>query len=207
MYEERLSAADSKRYEMEDLIASLEEQLRAQSRPLSPSTLAKNAASAAEIDNEALRDQIQHLQRKISTLEDALEDARVLAEREELAVHDRIRRYREKEESLRKELQEGQDEAAKISQAEEGARHRVEEIEEALRENTVALENARAEIEGLRNEIAVSTVCLSLVHILNLQYRILRASKLVHQHHRSDWLMRLSARQVNAVAYKKRSRS
>ena len=33
---------------------------------------------------------------------------------------------------------------------------KAEEAEEALRENTLALENARAEIEGLRSEFAVS---------------------------------------------------
>ncbi|KIP04841.1 hypothetical protein PHLGIDRAFT_75210 [Phlebiopsis gigantea 11061_1 CR5-6] len=88
LYEERLSAADSRRYEMEDHIASLEEQLQDQARPVSPSTLARRATSALEIDNETLREQVQHLQKKIGQLEDMLEDARVATEREEQTGRD-----------------------------------------------------------------------------------------------------------------------
>ncbi|KAI0645887.1 hypothetical protein C8Q79DRAFT_910183 [Trametes meyenii] len=154
LYEERLSAADSRRYELEDLVASLEEQLRNNARPPSPGTVAKQASSAAEIDNEMLRDQVQHLQKKLSTLEDLLEDTRAANEREELAVHERIRRYKDREEAMRKELAEGRREVERVLAAEDKARARVEEMEEALRENTVALENARAEVETLRSEIA-----------------------------------------------------
>ena len=118
--------------------------------------MARQATSAAEIDNEMLRDQVQHLQKKIATLEDMLEDTQAANEREELAARERVRRYKEREEAVRKELLEGQKEVERVLKAEEKARLRVEEIEEALRENTVALENARAEIETMRNEIAVS---------------------------------------------------
>ena len=155
MYEERLSAADSKRYEMEDTIASLEEQIRQQAPPPSPGTVARHASSAAEIDNEMLRDQVQHLQKKISSLEDLLEDARMASEREEGLVRDRLKKYKEREEAMRKEVVDSRKEVERVIRAEEAARSRVEEIEEALRENTVALENARAEIEGLRMEVAV----------------------------------------------------
>lgn len=144
---------------MEDLIASLEEQLRQQQPPPSPGTLARHASSAAEIDNETLRDQVQHLQKKISSLEDLLEDARMTAEREEAAVRDRMKRYKERDETTRKEVVDTRKEVERVLKAEEAARARVEEIEEALRENTVALENARAEVEGLRMEVAVSFGC------------------------------------------------
>lgn len=141
---------------MEDLIASLEEQLQAQARPVSPSTMARQATSALEIDNESLREQVQHLQKKIGQLEDLLEDSRVTTEREEQAGRDRVMRYKEREESVRQELEASHKEVERVIKLEEAARNRVTEIEEALRENTVALENARAEIEGLRTEIAVS---------------------------------------------------
>lgn len=141
---------------MEDLVATLEEQLRtAQARPPSPTSAARYASSAAEIDNETLRIQVQHLQKQIGNLEDLLEDARATAEKEEFAVHERLVKYKEREEELRKEVNEGHKEIQRVLKGEEQARARVEEIEEALRENTAALENARAEIEGLRNEIAV----------------------------------------------------
>ncbi len=135
---------------------TLEEHLKAQARPVSPETLARKAATAAEIDNEMLREQVQHLQKRIATLEDDLEETRAMNERDEAAVRERIKRYKEREETVRKELAETRTEMELVRMSEEKARVRVEEVEEALRENTVALENARAEIETLRNEIAVS---------------------------------------------------
>lgn len=155
MYEERLSVADARRYEIEDTIVSLQEQLRNQGAPQSPSTPSRHGSSATEIDNEALREQIQHLQSKISTLEDALEDTRAAAERDDVAIRDRIKRYKEREEHMRAELVEGRKEVERLSKEEERARLKLEEIGEALRESAVALENAQAEVEGLRNDVAV----------------------------------------------------
>lgn len=143
---------------MEDLVASLEEQLRNAVRPTSPTSAARHASSAAEIDNETLRIQVQHLQKKIGSLEDLLEDARATADREEETVRERIVRYKEREDELRKEVNDGRKEIERVMKSEGQARLRVEEIEEALRENTVALENARAEIEGLRSEVAVGRI-------------------------------------------------
>ena len=141
---------------MEDLIATLEEQLQAQARPVSPSTMARQASSALEIDNESLREQVQHLQKRLGTLEDMLEEARAATEREESAGRERIIQFKEREDALRKEMEEHQKEVERVAKSEESARARVADLEEALRENTVALENARAEIEVLRTEIAVS---------------------------------------------------
>ncbi len=45
-----------------------------------------------------------------------------------------------------------------MAKSEASAKLRVEEIEEALRENTLALENARAEVEGLTSELAVRCI-------------------------------------------------
>lgn len=140
---------------MEDLITSLEEQVRAKERPVSPSTLARQAESAIEIECEMLRDNVQHLEKKLAGMQSTLEDTRHASEREEAAARERLARHKEREEAVRKELAEAHKELERVAKSEEGARARVEEIEEALRENTVALENARAEIEGLRAEIAV----------------------------------------------------
>jgi 3-dehydroquinate dehydratase len=120
----------------------------------------RQASSAAEIDNEALRDQVQHLQKQVQSLEDMLEDAQMASEREEATVRERIRRYKEKEEAMKKELSAGRTEVEQMLKSEATARGRVEENEEALRESTLALENARAEIEVLRTEVAVSNVFL-----------------------------------------------
>ncbi|EGN99907.1 hypothetical protein SERLA73DRAFT_72683 [Serpula lacrymans var. lacrymans S7.3] len=153
LYEERLSEADTKRYELEDRIVVLEDQVKKSTMPMSPSAALQRASSAAEIDNENLREQVQHLQRKISSLEDTLEDVRTTSEREEVAIRERIRRYKDKEEAMKNELNEGRREVEQILKAETLAKGRVEEVEEALRESTLALENAQAEIEGLRAEL------------------------------------------------------
>lgn len=116
------------------------------------------------IDNETLRDQVQHLQKKIAALEDSLEDAQAVAEREESTARERITRLREKDEAMKKELNEARKDVERMVKSEAGARSRVEEIEEALRESTSALENSRAEIESLRNDLAVSLLSICFFH-------------------------------------------
>jgi chromosome segregation ATPase len=164
LYEERLSAADAKRYELEDLIESLEERVKKQEQPVSPSAILENMSEAARIDHETMREQIVHLQKKITMLEDALEDAQVVADREEAAVRARIQRFKEAEVTMKKEVADARREIENLRKAEVTAKDRVAELEEALREEGMALENARADVESLRAEVAVSTiqiVCLS----------------------------------------------
>ena len=160
-----MGTSETKRYELEDLVTSLEEQLRAAARPSSPTSLAKYASSAAQIENETLQDQVTHLQDKIRTLEDMLEDAKAAAERDEVVVRERIKRYKDKEEAMKKEATDARKEAERLVRAEEQARLRLGEIEEAFRENHLTLENARAEIETLRGELAVSKPISSISHV------------------------------------------
>ena len=89
-------------------------------------------------------------------MEDVIEDAHAVSEREEVVLRERMKSLKEKEDGMKKELNEGRKEVERMVKSEATARSRVEEIEEALRESTVALENARAEVEGLRTELAVS---------------------------------------------------
>ncbi|GLB37166.1 hypothetical protein LshimejAT787_0402170 [Lyophyllum shimeji] len=154
LYEERLSAADSQRYDLEHRITTLEARLHNAQKASSPPPASIGATSATEIDNETLREQVLHLQRKIATMEDTIEDAQATAEREEAAMRERIKRLKDKEDATRKELLDGRREVERMLKSEAAARARVEEIEEALRESTVALENARAEVEALRAELA-----------------------------------------------------
>jgi CAP-Gly domain-containing linker protein 1 len=155
LYEERLSTAEARRYEMEDLIGSLREQLRSQAQPPSPTSAARHLSSATLIENEALREQVVHLQKKLTITEDMLEEVRATAERDEAMIREKIRRYKEKEDLFRQQVSECESEIARLVKSENNARARTEEVGEALRESTVALENARAEIEGLRAEIVV----------------------------------------------------
>ncbi|KAF7321415.1 hypothetical protein MKEN_00662000 [Mycena kentingensis (nom. inval.)] len=155
LYEERLNDAEKDKYELEARVSTLESRAAAAARSPSPtSPPPKVASSATEIDNEALREQVVHLQRKVGKLEDALEDAQAAAEREEAALTDRMRRLKEKEDAMKKELTEGRKEVDRMNKAEGAARRRVEEVEAALQESTATLEDARAEVEGLRNELA-----------------------------------------------------
>lgn len=155
LYEERLSAADSKRYELEDQIMALEEQVRKASSPLSAGADSRSA-TAAEIDNETLREQVQHLQKKLSAAEDTLEDVRAASEREEANMREKIVRFKEKEDAMRSELNEGRKTVEQVLKSETLVKCRVEELEEALRESTLALENAQAEIETLRSDVAAA---------------------------------------------------
>lgn len=153
LYEERLSTAEAKRYEMEDLIGSLREQLRSQTQAPSPTSAARQLSSATQIENEALREQVVHLQKKLTITEDMLEEVQATAEKDESAVRERMRRFKEKEELLKLQVAECESEITRLVKSENNARARTEEVGEALRESTVALENAQVEIEGLRAEI------------------------------------------------------
>ncbi|KAF8502838.1 hypothetical protein F5888DRAFT_1121300 [Russula emetica] len=82
LYEERLSTAEARRYEMEDLIGSLREQLRSQAQSPSPTSAARQLSSATQIENEALREQVVHLQKKLTITEDMLEEVHATAERD-----------------------------------------------------------------------------------------------------------------------------
>lgn len=155
LYEERLSTSEMKRYELEDRVQELEELLKKRTQ-VGHTSLDDSVDGVSKIDNEMLRDQVSHLQKKIQDLEDQLEDTRANAEREEAALRSRVQRYKESEASLRSETTEIRKEVESLTKSEAGARAKAEEAEEALRENTFALENARAEIESLRAEVAVS---------------------------------------------------
>ncbi|KAF9458432.1 hypothetical protein BDZ94DRAFT_1292002 [Collybia nuda] len=154
LYEERLSNADSQRYDLECRIAALEAGAHTIQNPSSPPPKYSGVSSATLIDNESLREQVLHLQRKISSMEDTMEDIHSTTEREETALRERMKRLKEKEDGMKKELNEGRKEVERVLKSEATARTRVEEIEEALRESTVALENARAEVEVLRVELS-----------------------------------------------------
>lgn len=163
MYEERLNAADDERYELKNRISLLEGNIQSAQNLSHPSPSHPSLSSATEIDNETLREQILHLQQKISAMEDMIEDTQTTSQKEEAAMREKMQRLKEKDEGMKKELSEGRREVERMSKSEANARGRVEEVEEALRESTVALENARAEVESLRAELAVSPQQMTLI--------------------------------------------
>lgn len=155
LYEEKLDDADTKRWEMDDRVRELEDKVRKQKRSMSPTSIVQHASEAAKIENETLREQVTHLERKVNQLETQLECVRDNADKEEQAIRGRIVKYKDNEALLKHELLEARSEVENRKKAEAVSKARIEEVEEALRENAVALENARAEIENLRTELAV----------------------------------------------------
>lgn len=117
---------------------------------------------AAQIDNETLREQVQHLQKKSAKLEEQLEDTRAALERDVNSYQDKISRIRQEDEQTKRDLAFKTQKVEQLLASETNARNRIDEIEEALRESTVALENARGEVEILRSEIAVSLFSIQL---------------------------------------------
>ncbi|KAH9485329.1 Restin-like protein [Psilocybe cubensis] len=154
LYEERLSAANTQRYELEHRISILETSLKAAVSNHAPQEPASAIRSATEIDNETLQEQVQYLQKKSARLEEQLEDTRAALERDMVSYQDKISRIRMEEEQHKRDLNLKEREYEQLLKSEAGARNRVEEIEEALRESTVALESARGEVEALRTEMA-----------------------------------------------------
>ncbi|CAA7259296.1 unnamed protein product [Cyclocybe aegerita] len=154
LYEERLSDSNTRRYEFEQRVTALEASLEAATKGDHSQEQASRATSAAtQIDNESLRDQVQHLQRRSNKLEEQLEDARAALERDVAAYQDKIARIRLEDDQRKRDLALKTREVEQLLKSEANARGRIEEIEEALRESTVALENARGEVETLRAEL------------------------------------------------------
>ena len=83
-----------------------------------------------------------------------LKDVQLAAEREKAVVCKRMRQYKEKKEAMM-ELNAGK-EVEQMLKSEATAWGHMEENEEALQESTPAFENARAEIQVLRTELAVN---------------------------------------------------
>jgi len=115
----------------------------------------REAATAAEIDNETLTAQLKHLQQKLSNLEEELEETRAQAETDAESWKARLAKAKDGERTVLDREREVKEEVKRLQKAAEGAKSRIAELEGALKENNSALEGARAEIESLRGEAAV----------------------------------------------------
>jgi len=152
------------RYDLENRIASLETSLRTMAAnersQESQDQTSPSVPSATQIENESLREQVAYLQTRAEKLEEKLEEVRASSEREIMDYRTELETLRHEEEQAKAEVGLQAREIEKTIKAETAARLRVEEIEEALRESTVALENARGEVETLRYELTVSMFSL-----------------------------------------------
>ncbi|KAK7437579.1 hypothetical protein VKT23_018477 [Stygiomarasmius scandens] len=114
--------------------------------------------SASEIDHSTLLEQISHLTRKVSSLEDLVEDQRSSFDKEEGLFQARLIEYQENEVRLKRQLAELREEMMVERERgdieEERFKVRLGETEEALTECRRALEEARGEVEMLKGELA-----------------------------------------------------
>ncbi|KAL1408032.1 hypothetical protein Q8F55_004829 [Vanrija albida] len=116
-------------------------------KPSSP-----RAATAAEIDNETLTAQVKHLQNRIVSLEEQIDEARSQAESDSNAWQAKYNKTRDSERSGADDLAASKAEVARLNKEAEGATARIAELQGAVKENQSALEAARADIEALRGE-------------------------------------------------------
>lgn len=137
---------------MEEKLAKAREEQAQQ--PGSPQP--REAATAAEIDNETLTAQLKHLQQKQSNLEEELEETRAQAEADAESWKNRLSKAKDGERAAMEREREIKEEVRRLQKAAEGAKGRIGELEGALKENNSALEAARADVEGLRGDAAVS---------------------------------------------------
>lgn len=108
--------------------------------------------SAIAIDNENLRAEVEHLTKRLSTLEEQLYDAQSQIEQ---GHEDKQRKRHESSETfdkLKKEIADLHTTASDLSEERRQLRSKIAELDEALGENKNTLETERAELEMLRRE-------------------------------------------------------
>lgn len=108
------------------------------------------AGSAAAIDNEALREQVAHLQDKLGKYEDQISEGALALEKEKEYAQKRRDKSHEVETSLKNELKRIKTELERTQRAGKEQLVLLEETRHALQESQQALEHERAELEGLR---------------------------------------------------------
>jgi CAP-Gly domain-containing linker protein 1 len=159
LYEGKLSDYTAKRFEMEDTIKSLQDTLTKTKAAAIAEASANGVPppyTAAQIDNEALQEHVTHLQRKVTLLEESLDDARASHERDESVLVSRLTKLKEGEALLKQEVERERGDKTVKEQEVESLKQRLTEVGDALNENKAALEDARAEIETLRVDVEVS---------------------------------------------------
>jgi chromosome segregation ATPase len=160
IYEAKLSEAKGRRIDLEKAIRTLEDQLlEAQERrsqaALLPAEALKEADTAAMIDNENLKAQVAHQQKKIVSLEDQNEELQVQIEKYDEAAIKANEKSREKERQLKEEIANHRSEISSLREQIGKHKDRVAELSHALKDQGHTLASAQAEIESNRVDLAV----------------------------------------------------
>ncbi|KAJ9113943.1 hypothetical protein QFC19_000138 [Naganishia cerealis] len=159
IYEAKLVEAKTRRMDLEKTVRSLEDQLlEAQERrnqaALLPSEVLKEADTAAMIDNENLKAQVAHQQKKIVSLEDQNEELQLQLEKYDEAAIKANEKARENERRLKEEIANGRSEISTLKEQIAKHKDRVAELALALKDQGHTLASAQAEIESNRIDLA-----------------------------------------------------
>ncbi|TKY86555.1 hypothetical protein EX895_004704 [Sporisorium graminicola] len=164
LYEQRIEEIEAERAEVLDNMQLLQdkaqeairaaearvEELQAAQASSSHSRNGLEAGSAAAIDNEALREQVAHLQDKLGKYEDQISEGVLALEKEKQYAQKRRDKSHEVETSLKNELKRIKTELERTQRAGKEQLVLLEETRHALQESQQALERERAELEVLR---------------------------------------------------------
>ena len=101
-YEEKIAEIELARLEAVDLVESLQAQLRQQ--PPTPPVINDTTTTAATIDAETARAEVEHLRSKVGSLEDQLEQIRHQLEQEVGDARERRARHQEVEAALKEQI-------------------------------------------------------------------------------------------------------
>ncbi|KAJ9476232.1 Nuclear fusion protein BIK1 [Pseudozyma hubeiensis] len=163
LYEQRIEEIEAERIQVLDNMQLLQDKAQEAIRAAearveelqasSTSSQSRNgfeAGSAAAIENEALREQVTHLQDKLGKYEDQISEGALALEKEKEYAQKRRDKSHEVETSLKNELKRMRAELERVQRAGKEQLVLLEETRHALRESQQALESERAELEGLR---------------------------------------------------------
>lgn len=153
-YEIKLGDANVKRFALENTIRGLEDQVAELNRRASTAEVSKTADTAAQIDNENLKAQVAHQQKKISSLEDQIEELQVQLEKDGENAIRIIEKAKEAERRLRQDLASAKSDIAALRESVAKGKDRIAELEHALHDQAGTLASAQAEIESNRVDLA-----------------------------------------------------
>jgi len=161
VYEKKLGDAQHRQFQQDTLIRDLEdkvaEALRKQNAPApSASEIAREAETAAEIENENLKAQVEHQQKKIASLEDQIEEQQVQMERETEVALKNNEKYLANERKHKEDISQLRSDMTGLREQLGKSKDRVADLEHALKDHAKTLAGAQAEIESNRLDLAVS---------------------------------------------------
>ena len=161
VYEKKLGDAQHRQFQQDTLIRDLEdkvaEALRKQNAPApSASEIAREAETAAEIENENLKAQVEHQQKKIASLEDQIEEQQVQMERETEVALKNNEKYLANERKHKEDVSQLRSDMTGLREQLGKSKDRVADLEHALKDHAKTLAGAQAEIESNRLDLAVS---------------------------------------------------